>query len=120
MSMGSLAHYMQELSIEGFSIRDFVHEGNHPEWEDAVKTPQGRVGWILIEEQAEGGDVLSARARQDPTFLNGFDRICSGGGVALHEAKADVRLLALRLQPNDVEHLLMQMPVRRHDVGSVR
>jgi hypothetical protein len=120
MSMGSLAHYMQELSIEGFSIRDFVHEGNHPEWENAVKTPQGRVGWILIEEQAEGGDVLSARARQDPTFLNGFDRICSGGGVALHEAKADLRLLALGLQPNDVEHLLMQMPVRRDDVGSVR
>jgi hypothetical protein len=86
MSMGSLAHYMQELSNEGFAIRDFVHEGNHPEWDDAINAPQGRVGWILIEEQAEGGDVLSSRARQDPTFLNGFDRICSGGGVALHEA----------------------------------
>jgi hypothetical protein len=86
ISMGSLAHYMQELSNEGFSIRDFVHEGNHPEWDDAFKAPQGRVGWILIEEQAEGGDILLARARQDPTFLNGFERICSGGGVALHEA----------------------------------
>ena len=86
MSMGSLAHYMQELSNEGFAIRDFVHEGNHPEWDDAIEAPQGRVGWILIEEQAEGGDVLSTRARQDPTFLGGFERICSGGGVALYEA----------------------------------
>jgi hypothetical protein len=99
MSMGSLAHYMQELSNEGFSIRDFVHEGNHPEWDDAIKTPHGRVGWILIEEQAEGGDVLSARARQDPTFLDGFERICSGGGVALHEAKMDLRRLAQSLKP---------------------
>jgi hypothetical protein len=99
MSMGSLAHYMQELSNEGFSIRDFVHEGNHPEWEDAVKTPQGRVGWILIEEQAEGGDVLSARARQDPTFLDGFERICSGGGVSLHARKMGFRLLAQAQSP---------------------
>ena len=99
ISMGSLAHYMQELSKEGFAIRDFVHEGNHPEWDDAIKTPQGRVGWILIEEQAEGGDVLSARARQDPTFLDGFERICSGGGVALHEAKTDFKLLALGFGP---------------------
>jgi hypothetical protein len=96
MSMGSLAHYMQELSHEGFAIRDFVHEGNHPEWDEAIKAPQGRVGWILIEEQAEGGDVLSARAREDPAFLDGFDRICSGGGVALHEATGTIPRMVLR------------------------
>jgi hypothetical protein len=73
-----------------------VHEGNHPEWEEAVKTPQGRVGWILFEEQAEGGDVLATRARQDPTFLDGFERVCSGGGVALHEATASTPRLARR------------------------
>ncbi|MBE3098159.1 MAG: hypothetical protein IMZ44_13665, partial [Planctomycetes bacterium] len=27
-SMGSLAHYMQELSRDGFALRDFLHEGN--------------------------------------------------------------------------------------------
>jgi hypothetical protein len=97
MSMGSLAHYMQELSNEGFAIRDFVHEGNHPEWDEAIKAPRGRVGWILIEEQAEGGDVLSSRARQDPTFLDGFDRICSGGGVALHEATGTTPRMVLIL-----------------------
>lgn len=86
MSMGSLAHYMQELSQRGFTIRDFIHEGNHPYWEQALKAPRGHVKWILIEEQAEGGDVLAARSRKDPTFLDGFRRICSGGGVALHQA----------------------------------
>lgn len=86
MSMGSLAHYMQELSAQGFAIRSFVHEGNHPLWDEALAAPQGRVGWILIEEQAEGGDVLAIRARQDPAFLHGFQRVCAGGGVALHQA----------------------------------
>ena len=27
-SMGSLAHYMQELSASGYALRDFLHEGN--------------------------------------------------------------------------------------------
>src|SRR5262245_25220434 len=35
MSMGALGHYMQELSQAGFSIRDFLHEGNHPMWDSA-------------------------------------------------------------------------------------
>ena len=37
-SMGSLAHYMQELSREGFTIADFVHEGNGVIWEFAMQT----------------------------------------------------------------------------------
>ena len=96
MSMGSLAHYMQELSQQGFGIRDFIHEGNHPYWEQALRSPRGQVKWILIEEQAEGGDVLAARSRQDPTFLDGFRRICSGGGVALHQAAAAIPEFAAR------------------------
>jgi hypothetical protein len=85
-SMGSLAHYMQELSSEGIDIRDFVHEGNMPYWQEAVESPRGRVGWILVEERAEGGDVLAARARASSAFLSGFTRACSGGGVALYKA----------------------------------
>ena len=65
-------------------------------WDQAVRAPQGRVGWILIEEQAEGGDVLAIRARQDPAFLNGFQRICAGGGVALHEAAGVIPQFAVR------------------------
>ena len=41
-------------------------------------------GWVLIEEQAEGGDLLAKRQRQSPGFLDGFDRTCEGGGVALY------------------------------------
>jgi hypothetical protein len=85
-SMGSLAHYMQELSHEGLGIRDFIHEGNLPYWQDAVESPKGRVKWILIEERAEGGDVLAQRARASSEFLNGFRRVCSGGGVSLYKA----------------------------------
>jgi hypothetical protein len=85
-SMGSLAHYMQELSQEGLRIRDFVHEGNLPYWQEAIEAPKGRVGWILIEEQAEGGDVLAQRERASSAFLQGFRRVCAGGGVALYRA----------------------------------
>ena len=85
-SMGSLAHYMQELSREGIHIRDFVHEGNLPYWQEAIEAPTGRVGWILIEEQAEGGDVLAQRERASSEFLHGFRHVCSGGGVALYRA----------------------------------
>jgi len=85
-SMGSLAHYMQELSQRGLRIRDFIHEGNLPYWQEDIESPRGHVGWILIEEQAEGGDVLALRARASSEFLFGFSRVCSGGGVALYKS----------------------------------
>ena len=73
-SMGSLAHYMQELSHAGINIRDFVHEGNLPYWQEAIEAPKGRVGWILVEERAEGGDML-ATAR--PRVVRLYDRLRS-------------------------------------------
>ena len=86
-SMGSLAHYMQELSHAGIDIRDFVHEGTLPYWQEAIEAPKGRVGWILMEERAEGGDVLAARARASSAFATGFVRVCADGGVALYKAE---------------------------------
>ena len=87
-SMGSLAHYMQELSHAGIDIRDFVHEGTLPYWHEAIEAPQGRVGWILIEERAEGGDMLAARVRESSAFTTGFARMCADGGVALYKAES--------------------------------
>ena len=84
-SMGSLAHYMQELSQAGFAIADFVHEGNGAIWAATLDMgPAPHVGWMLVEEQAEGGDVLARRIRQDPSFARGMTRVCEGGGVALY------------------------------------
>lgn len=84
-SMGSLAHYMQELSRDGFGIADFVHEGNGIIWQLAMETgPAPHAGWMLVEEQAEGGDVLAQRIRRDPAFASGMERVCEGGGVALY------------------------------------
>ncbi len=84
-SMGSLGHYMQETSRDGFDVRDFLHEGNGDIWLAALKTPRRYAGWLLIEEKAEGGDMLYKRARENPEFLDGFSRICEGAGVALYE-----------------------------------
>lgn len=85
-SMGSLAHYMQDLSREGFVIADFIHEGNGVLWEQAMETgPAPQAGWMLVEEQSEGGDVLEQRIRRDPSFARGMQRVCEGGGVALYE-----------------------------------
>jgi hypothetical protein len=87
-SMGSLAHYMQELSLAGIDIRDFVHEGTLPYWHEAIEAPHGRVGWILIEERAEGGDMLAKRVRESSAFTAGFTRVCADGGVALYKAES--------------------------------
>ncbi len=83
-SMGSLGHYMQEASAAGLQIRNFVHEGNGDLWAEALAHPKRHVRWILIEEQAEGGDVLAARAREDPAFLEGFERLTESGGLVLY------------------------------------
>jgi hypothetical protein len=85
-SMGSLAHYMQDLSRDGFDIADFIHEGNGPLWEHALTAgPASEAGWMLIEEESEGGDVLAQRIRRDPSFARGMQRICAGGGVVLYQ-----------------------------------
>jgi len=85
-SMGSLAHYMQELSHDGFMLTDFIHEGNGVLWDMALETgPAPLAGWMLVEEQAEGGDVLAERVRRDPAFTSKMMRVCEGGGVALYE-----------------------------------
>jgi hypothetical protein len=83
-SMGSLGHYMQELSHAGFSVHDFLHEGNGDIWLAALNGPRPYAGWILIEEQAEGGDMLAHIVRENPRFLDGFTRVCEGAGVALY------------------------------------
>ena len=83
-SMGSLGHYMQELSHEGFTVRDFLHEGNGDIWLAALESPEPFAGWVLVEEAAEGGDVLAGIAREKPHFLSGFSRVCDGAGVALY------------------------------------
>jgi hypothetical protein len=88
-SMGSLAHYMQELSHAGFDLDDFVHEGSGPIWAMSLHgDPSLLVGWILIEEAAEGGDLLFQRTKAHPGFLKDYDRVCSGGNVALYRRRA--------------------------------
>jgi hypothetical protein len=87
VSMGSLAHYMQELSANGFALDDFVHEGVGQLFPEAFTAPRRHVRWILAEEDAEGGDMMTWRGRQDPAFLEGFARVCEGGGVALYERR---------------------------------
>ena len=84
-SMGSLGHYMQETSRDGFNVRDFLHEGNGDIWLAALETPRPYAGWLMMEEKAEGGDMLYKRAREHPEFLAGYSRVCEGAGLALYE-----------------------------------
>ena len=84
MSMGSLGHYMHDLSAHGFAIHDFLHEGNGDIWNFAITDAKAVVGWIAIEEKAEGGDALHLEAKRHPAFLDGFIRVAEGGGVALY------------------------------------
>jgi hypothetical protein len=84
-SMGSLGHYMQEASHDGLNVRDFLHEGNGDIWLAALDEPRPYVRWIMMEEKAEGGDMLYKRAREHPEFLQGYSRVCEGAGLALYE-----------------------------------
>ena len=80
---------MQELSAEGFDIADFINEGNGTIWNVAVSSgPAPHAGWMLVEETAEGGDLLAQRIRADATFADGMVRVCEGGGVALYRRSA--------------------------------
>ena len=84
-SMGSLGHYMQEASRSGLAIRDFLHEGNGDIWLAALEQPRPYAAWLMIEEKAEGGDMLARRSREKPDFLKGYVRVCEGAGLALYK-----------------------------------
>jgi hypothetical protein len=88
VSMGSLGHYIQDLSQDGFAIKDFLHEGNGDIWLAAIVDPRPYAGWILIEEKAEGGDMIARLARDHAEFLSGYSRVCEGAGVALYRRNA--------------------------------
>jgi hypothetical protein len=79
---------MQEASAAGFALRDFLHEGNGDIWLAALDTPRPFVDFVLIEEKAEGGDMLARLAREKPSFLDGFDRVCDGAGLALYRRRS--------------------------------
>jgi hypothetical protein len=83
-SMASLGHYMQETASAGFALRDYLHEGNGDIWLAALEGPRPFAGWMLIEEKAEGGDMLAKLARERPQFLDGYSRVCEGAGLALY------------------------------------
>jgi hypothetical protein len=83
-SMGSLAHYMHEASSAGVYIRNFIHEGTGQLWIDSLKCARAHAGWVLLEEQAEGGDVLARLSANGSSYLDGFERICAAAGVALY------------------------------------
>jgi hypothetical protein len=89
VSLGSLSHYVQELSEIGVNVRDVIHEGNGDLWAAALAMPRAHVAWVLVEELAKGGDILAARARGTPEFLRGFTRVAAGGGVALYHRIQD-------------------------------
>jgi hypothetical protein len=84
ISMGSLGHYMHDLSLAGFDIRDFLHEGNGDLWKAAIIDPRPYVRYLLVEEYAEGGDVLSHLLRERPDIEAAYVRVTEGGNVALY------------------------------------
>jgi hypothetical protein len=108
-SMGSLAHYMQELSLAGFDLDDFIHEGSGPIWQYSYYVePSLFAGWVLIEEAAEGGDMLAQKQKSWAGFLAAYDRVCEGGNVALYKRRpaSPVRPQALKtLGPQDLRAL---------------
>ena len=99
MSMGSLAHYMHDLSVAGFRVRDFLHEGNGEIWKYAVAHPAPVAEWIAIEERAEGGDALNWQAKNDANFLAGYQRVAEGGGVGLYRRSRSEAGGARRVKP---------------------
>ena len=86
-SMGSLGHYMQDASRSGYTLRDFLHEGNGDIWIAALQDPRPYAPWMLVEEKAQGGDMLAHIARDRPTFRDGYERVCDAAGMALYRRR---------------------------------
>ena len=59
-----------------------------------MDAPRLHVGWILMDELSEGGDVLAERAREYPAFLRGFTRVAEGGGVVLYRRAEEPEAIA--------------------------
>ena len=123
-SMGSLAHYMQELSSAGFGIRDFLHEGNGDIWLAALNGPARYVGWMLIEERAEGGDMLFQRAAEDPRIPGRDSNACvpaagsrSTGTATPDRTPARARDPAWRTSEANLEHRLVSEPAEIEPVA---
>ena len=96
MSMGSLGHYMHDLSLAGFSLKDFLHEGNGEIWRFAMLNPDGHAGWLIVEESAEGGDALHHAAQRDPRWAAGFEVVAQGGGATLYRARRTPQSLSTK------------------------
>jgi hypothetical protein len=88
-SMGALAHYMQETSRVGLPLKAFIHEGLGDLWSDSLVAARRHAGWVLIAEQNTTRDPLARLYRTSPSFLEGFTRVCTGGGVALYRLARD-------------------------------
>ena len=71
--MGSLAHYMQELSREGFAIADFIHEGNGIIWELAHARQARRRTRDGCWSKSRPKEATSWRdgSARDPAFARG-------------------------------------------------
>jgi hypothetical protein len=55
-------------------------------WDSAfTRGPAPLVEFVLLEEEAEGGDAVVQRFRLVPALLEGFAPICSGGNVSLYQ-----------------------------------
>jgi hypothetical protein len=65
-------------------LRDYLHEGNGDLWLAALTDPHPYAGWVIVEEKAEGGDVLAKLAREHPHLLDGYARVCEGAGLVLY------------------------------------
>jgi hypothetical protein len=77
--MGSVAPFMHETSRIGLRIRDYIHENIGQLWMDSLVSAGRHAGWVVIEEHAEGGDVLAKRCDSAPAFLTGFEKERAGG-----------------------------------------
>ena len=77
------------FSVIGFviGISQYIHEGIGSLWADSLIQAGRHAGWVLIDEEAEGGDVLARLSRSSREFLAGFKRECEGGGVAFTAAQ---------------------------------
>ena len=84
-------------SISNNFITGIAEDANGDLWIAAFNSgPRPFVEWVLIEEKAEGGDMLAHRVREDPRFLEGYSRVCEGAGLALYKRAEGIGLRATK------------------------
>jgi hypothetical protein len=76
--------FLSHATVGAWLVTDGFYEIEPAFYRRPLVSPGRHVGWVLIAEQARMRDQLTRLKEGVPGWLDGFERLCEGGGVTLY------------------------------------